>query len=360
VRNAAAADAGTLVGEIVEERYQVEVQLGAGAMGAVYRGRHIKVGRPVAIKVLHDHLVQDTAMLDRFEREALIAARLHHDNLVSVIDLGVTPRGQRCMILELAPGRCLAELVDAPMPRERVIDLTRQLLCGLEHAHALGLVHRDLKPENILVEQQPDGRWTPRIVDFGIAVLRDGDGNEATEPAAERRRLTTAGMVLGTPMYMSPEQARGEAVDHRADLFALGVIVYQLLAGKPPFEGTGVEVMVQNIVHDPPSIATRAAVDVDPRLEAFARTLMAREANDRFQSAAAALTALEAIARSPLADDACVRARDAEVTRRHVVATAMAPLAKPAPTSHSAMIGAVAILAIALALVVVLAAYVGA
>ncbi len=371
----------SLVGTVVEERYCIEEELGAGAMGTVYLGRHIKVGRPVAIKVLHDELVQDPTMVQRFEREANIAARLKHDNLVAVIDIGLTPDGKRCMVLELAPGRSLADMVVRPMPRERAIDVTRQLLLGLEHAHALGLIHRDLKPENVLVEEHADGRLTPRIVDFGIAVLRDTD-----DSSADGRRLTTNGLVLGTPMYMAPEQARGDAVDHRADLFALGVIVYELLAGKPPFEGSGVEIMMLNMMQEPPSIATRTGLTVDPLLEAFARVLMAREPDGRFTNAQAALDMLalidhdrDAAARAlglgtsvPLH---VVRERDAVTTRRHVVSLAMAPLAKieiappalsPSLTSSHAqeqprrhrwgtIAGAVAIIGLALLIVILLA-----
>src|ERR1041385_5737442 len=204
-----------LGGSSVEDRYRVEEQLGEGAMGAVYRGRHIKVGRTVAIKVLHDHLVKDEAMVERFEDEARAVARLRHKNLVGVLDVGTTADGKRLMVLEYAPGRSMAELVTMPMQRERVIARTRQLLLGLEHAHEAGLIHRDLKPENVLVEKCEDGTEIPRIVDFGIAVLRDGS------PDSDGRRLTTDGLVLGTPMYMSPEQARGEVVDERTDLFAL-------------------------------------------------------------------------------------------------------------------------------------------
>ena len=304
----------TLVGSIVEDRYRIEAELGAGAMGTVYQGRHIKVGRTVAIKVLHDHLVKDEAMVERFEREAKIAARLKHKNLVGVIDIGTTNDGKRLIVLEFAPGRCMADLVTKPMQRERVISLTRQLLLGLEHAHKAGLIHRDLKPENVLVETLADGSELPRIVDFGIAVLRDG----GEESKVEGRRLTTNGVVLGTPLYMSPEQAKAEAVDERTDLFALGVMVYEMLAGTTPFEGSGVEVMMLNIMQDPPSIATRTGRHVDPALEAFARKLMARDANDRYASATDALVALEAIAWSavpqPIVEDPTIRQRAVRVT----------------------------------------------
>jgi serine/threonine protein kinase len=285
-----------LIGTIVEERYLIEQRLGAGALGCVYRARHTRIGRDVAIKVLRDDLACEAHIVERFEREARIAARLRHPNLVGVLDVG-----ERLMVMELAPGRPLAELIGAPLPRSRVIALVAQLLRGLAHAHGAGLIHRDLKPENILVERHGDGTETARIVDFGIAVLRDRD---ATSP--EGRRLTDAGLVVGTPLYMSPEQATGRAVDHRTDLFSLGVIVYELLSGVPPFDGTGAEVALANVTQDPPLIANRVrGVDVDPLLEAFARKLMARRLDDRFASAHDALAALELIDRDR---DAAARA----------------------------------------------------
>ncbi|MBA2539298.1 MAG: serine/threonine protein kinase, partial [Deltaproteobacteria bacterium] len=185
-----------LVGQVVEDRYRIEARLGAGGMGVVYRARHIKVGREVAIKVLHDHLLSDPMMVARFEREAAIAARLAHRNLISVIDVGETATKQKLMVLELARGHSLAEIVaDGPLARDRVVALTAQLLAGLEHAHTAGLVHRDLKPENVIVEVDEHGVEIPKIVDFGVALLRGGDD----------KRLTTAGIVLGTPHYMAPE-----------------------------------------------------------------------------------------------------------------------------------------------------------
>ncbi|HSN27303.1 MAG TPA: serine/threonine-protein kinase [Kofleriaceae bacterium] len=268
-----------MLGTTVLDRYRVEAELGAGAMGTVYRARHVRVGRTVAIKVLHPHMRRES---ERFEREARLAARLHHTNVAAVVDLE-----DGMMVMEHAPGRPLADLVGTPMSRARAIAIVRQILAGLDHAHAMGLVHRDLKPENIMID---DDRVC--IVDWGIAVLRDGCDDDT-------RRLTTAGLVLGTPMYMAPEQARGERVDERCDLFALGVIVYELLAGVGPFEGGGLDVIVANLTQEPPSIATRAGVDVDPALEAFARRLMAHRADDRFASAHAALLALDCIAAAP-------------------------------------------------------------
>jgi len=260
-------------------------------MGTVYRARHMRLGRHVAVKVLHGHLLAQETMRQRFEREARIAARLRHLNVIGVLDLGQAPDGRDLMILELAPGRCLADMIAAPMKTERIIALVTQLLRGLDHAHGFGLVHRDLKPENILVEETADGE-VPRIVDFGIAVLRDADGS------VEGRRLTTAGMLLGTPMYMSPEHARGEALDHRSDLFSLGVIVYQMLAACAPFDGGAFELLHANVSLDAPAIRERAGVIVDPRLEAFTRKLMARDSNRRFASAHDAMLELGRVGRT--------------------------------------------------------------
>jgi serine/threonine-protein kinase len=282
-----------LIGKLVIGRYVVEAQIGKGAFGAVYRGCHGKLKRPVAIKILHAHLVHEPRILERFRREAQLAARLAHGNVAGVLDVGETIDGRQLMVLELAPGRPLSELLDGPQPPARVIALVRQILLGLEHAHAAGLVHRDLKPDNIIVEQRLDGTEVPRIVDFGIAVLRD------PEESFGGSRLTATGQMIGTPLYMAPEQARLDAVDHRADLFALGVIVYQLLAGTTPFMGSAVEVALANMSRDPPSIAERAAVDADPLLERFARKLMAREVEHRFASARSAIDALDLIERDP-------------------------------------------------------------
>jgi serine/threonine protein kinase len=284
----------SLVGQVVEQRYRIEEAIGRGAMGAVFRARHVKLGREVAVKVLHDHLVRDAAMVARFEREAAIAARLHHKNLVGVIDVGETPSRQRMMVLELVRGESLASIVaEAPLAPARIASLVKQLLHGLEHAHAAGLVHRDLKPENVIVEVDGDGAEVPRIVDFGIAVLC-----EPGKCPVAGRRITEIGLVLGTPAYMAPEQARGEAPDPRTDLFALGVMTYEMLAGVPPFPGDGVEVITANLSKDPPPISRRApGVAVDPLLEAFARRLMARDLCERFASARAALDVLALIER---------------------------------------------------------------
>ena len=280
-----------LVGQVVEDRYRLEEEIGCGAMGIVFRARHVGLGREAAIKVLHGHLMRDPVMVERFEREAAVVARLHHKNLVNVIDVGETDERQRYIVLDLVRGPSLAAiLTHSLLAPKRIVHLTKQLLAGLEHAHDAGLVHRDLKPENVIVERDDFGEEVPRIVDFGIAVLRD-----------QTKRLTTAGTILGTPAYMAPEQARGGAPDPRSDLFALGVIDYEMLAGKQPFDGSSMEIVIANMTSDPPRIQERAHIEVDPLLEAFARKLMARRLDDRFASARAALDVLELIERDRVA-----------------------------------------------------------
>jgi serine/threonine-protein kinase len=276
-----------LIGTVVLERYRIDAVLGRGAMGAVYRGTHLRLDRGVAIKVMHEHLTDQT-LLQRFRREAKVAAKLAHPNLIGVLDAGETDDGRPVMVLELAAGKTLTDILEIhPAPR-RVIRLVKQILLGLGYAHEAGLIHRDLKPDNIMVEIGEDGTEIPRIVDFGIALLRDGDGS------VEGGRLTETGQVLGTPLYMAPELAQAEAFDHRVDLFALGVIVYEMLAGQLPFTGNAIEIALANIGRDPPPIATFNS-DVDPLLELFARKLMARRLPKRFASAADAYSVLELI-----------------------------------------------------------------
>jgi serine/threonine-protein kinase len=283
-----------LIGETLANRYRIEMRIGEGAMGTVYKAKHVKVGRAFAVKVLHPRLLEEHKTLQRFEREAELAGRLRHPNVIGVVDVGETPTGARYMVMDFAEGADLATLLsDAPFTPARVSLLTRQLLEGLYHAHEAGLIHRDFKPENVIIEKDTHGVELPRIVDFGIAILREG-GDSASAPG----RLTTNGLVLGTPHYMAPEQAVADPIDHRIDLFALGIIVYEMLCGKLPFDGTGAEVARANLLLDPPRIADRVPyLQVDPLLEAFARKLMAKKRDHRPATAKAARELLDLIER---------------------------------------------------------------
>ncbi|HEU4732844.1 MAG TPA: serine/threonine-protein kinase [Kofleriaceae bacterium] len=317
-----------LLGQIVLARYVIEAELGAGAMGTVYRGRHVKLPRKVAIKVLHEDYATHPTMLARFRREAEAAGRLRHPNVSGVLDVGETADGHPLIVMDLVEGASLRAIMDGGagetgvtagdtldaadtmvtgLGRPRIINFVRQILLGLDHAHAAGLVHRDLKPDNVIVELDHHGTEVPRIVDFGIAALR-------TDEAESTSRLTETGVLLGTPLYMAPEQARGDAVDRRADLFALGVMMFEMLAGTTPFDGSSIEVVVANMNEDLPAIADRAPlVACDRVLELFMRRLAARDPERRFASAEDALAMLDLVERDP--EDAALRLGRTDVAR---------------------------------------------
>jgi tRNA A-37 threonylcarbamoyl transferase component Bud32 len=288
------ADPDGLVGQVLVSRYRIEARLGHGAMGTVYRARHVKVGRMFAIKILHPRLLGDDKVRRRFAREAELAGSLHHLNVVSVVDTGETPDGMHYLVMEYAEGATLFQLIGdlAPMSEPRVIALVRQLCAGLAHAHERGLIHRDFKPENVIIDRGSDGSDTPKIVDFGVAILRD----DAISSNADR--LTTSGLVLGTPHYMAPEHATGAPIDHRIDLFALGVMTFEMLTGRPPFDGDGVDVARANLMQDTPVMSVRVPnLRVDPLLEAFTRKMMMKSRDARPATAKAAGDLIDLIER---------------------------------------------------------------
>jgi serine/threonine-protein kinase len=303
-----------LIGQVVLDRYVVERELGSGAMGTVYRGRHVKLPRDVAIKVLHPELCDDRTMLARFRREAAAAARLRHPNVSGVLDVGETA-GHQIMVMDLVEGTSLRDLMDEPLARARILHLVAELLRGLDHAHAAGIVHRDLKPDNVIVERDAAGREVPRIVDFGIAALRDD------LPGV---KLTETGALIGTPLYMAPEQARGERVDHRADLFALGIMLFEMVTGTTPFDGSSLEMVIANMNQDVPPLATRGLPD--PVLELFLRRLVARDPARRFATAHDALEMVRLVTEDP--DDAALQLGRMDVAR------ALAVVALPAYTAR--------------------------
>jgi hypothetical protein len=278
-----------LVDTTVADRYVIERLVGEGGMGRVYRARHRNLDRLFAVKVLYGDLAADAKMRLRFEREARAASRVDHPHLVSVLDFGITDSGLLYLVMSYVEGRELGEIIEdeAPLSPERVQHLVRQLCQGLAHAHDLGLVHRDFKGQNVLVSGKGADEHA-RILDFGLAFMRE-------EP--DSSRLTTEGVVMGTPAYMSPEQATGQALDHRTDLFSLGVLIYEMLAGKLPFDGTPVELARQNLAADPPAIAARVpGLVVDRGLERIAHRLMQKLPADRLQSAHEVIAALDMLA----------------------------------------------------------------
>src|SRR4029079_14331130 len=198
------------------------------------------------IKVLFGDHASDTRMRLRFAQEASAACRLNHPNVVSVVDFGKSDRGLLYLVMDYVEGETLSQLIEreAPLPERRAVELARQLCEGLAHAHANDIVHRDFKPDNVVLEPREGGSPAPRILDFGLAITSNDDTFDG--------RLTQHGWVVGTPAYLSPEQARDEEVDQRADLYALGVVMYEMLAGVTPFEGAAMEVAHRNMLEPVP------------------------------------------------------------------------------------------------------------
>jgi serine/threonine protein kinase len=276
-----------LLGRVLGDRYRVESRIAKGGMGAVYLASHVGLGNKVAIKVLRDRMVDDPQFLQRFENEAQNLARLVHPNLVSLHDYGLTPDGTPYTVLEYCPGVPLSRFVkpEDPVSSEVAADIAIQIAQGLAVVHEAGIVHRDLKPDNVLLMELRPGRYHVKLLDFGIAKCLED----------EEQGLTQAGMVFGTPEYMSPEQARGEAVDARTDLYALGCILYELLSGRTPFMGENkMNVMHQQAVATPEPLLEVAPPGAVP--EAMAKLVsqsLEKRREARFPDALRFIEALE-------------------------------------------------------------------
>jgi serine/threonine protein kinase len=267
-----------LLGQTLSGRFRLDAILGHGAMGVVYKAYHTGLQKDVALKLLHPELTANEEMVKRFDREAAAVSRLDHPNCVRIMDFGSTDDGRRYLVMEYLEGKDLADVINDEMPPFRVAELIRQVLEGLAHAHAQGLVHRDIKPENIFVLDGKDEHV--KLLDFGIAKVSHGAG---------AGQLTQAGMVFGTPHYMSPEQARGEKIDARSDLYALGVVMYGMLAAKLPFHADDPVVLLrQQIKEKPPALPD----SVPASLRRFVMQLLAKKPEDRFPDAATAAAAL--------------------------------------------------------------------
>jgi tRNA A-37 threonylcarbamoyl transferase component Bud32 len=228
-----------LVGRTVGS-FRLIRQLGRGGMGTVYLGEHTVIGSRVAIKLLHPHLSLDEQMVNRFRAEARATNLVGHENIVSIFDLGSLPDGRHYMVMEYLEGKPLSSEM-LPLAPARAVELLVQMCSALDAAHRVGVIHRDLKPDNVFLVQRRGGEAV-KILDFGIAKLLAGDGSSSG---------TMVGSILGTPEFMSPEQASGGVVDARSDLYALGVIAYQLLTGAPPFTGGWAKVLLAHQTASP-------------------------------------------------------------------------------------------------------------
>jgi eukaryotic-like serine/threonine-protein kinase len=281
------SNADARVGTTLADRYRIDALIGEGGMGRVYSAEHVLMRKRLAIKVLHRELTTMAEVVARFEREAMAAANIDHPNVAAATDFGKLPDGAVFLVLEYVQGKSLRdEIAGGPIAAERALHITRQIASGLASAHALDIVHRDLKPENVMLVEKGGDPDFAKVLDFGIAKVPIGDmPNPAETPA--HTPITKAGMVFGTPEYMAPEQALGQTVDGRADLYALGVILYEMLSGSRPFSSQSqVGILGQQLSKSPPKISDRApGIIVPPAVEAVAMKLLQREASERYQSA---------------------------------------------------------------------------
>ena len=280
-----------MIGQTLLDRYTVQAELGEGGMGVVYRAVDER-GHPVAIKRLHASVATSPELTARFQREAAAQAMLSHPHIAALHAVGVTDDGGMFFVMELIEGHDLAtELEHGPLIPARAVTLARQLLSGLHHAHQYGLVHRDLKPENILLAKTPSGEQA-KLIDFGLVKMLD----DVLGPA-ECQRLTRTGMVFGTPDYMAPEQILAEPVDIRTDLYAVGIVLFEMLTGRRPFEFEEVtDLWRAHINSEPPSLASiEPSLAKYPDLESITQTLLAKRPDERFGSALAARRALESV-----------------------------------------------------------------
>ncbi len=270
-----------LIGRVLGGTYQVERKLGEGGMGAVFAARNVRTGKSYAVKVLLPELSQRKESLARFEREARALAALGHEGIVAIHDFATEADGLAFLVMERLEGEELGERIkrEGRLAPEHAVQLAMQIASALAAAHSLGLVHRDLKPSNVFLTRRSGGEERAVLLDFGLARSVHGGDEEGLG------KLTASGVVMGTPHYMSPEQAQGRAVDARSDLYALGAMLFEMLSGRPPFEGPTLAMLFALLVTtDAPTLAS-LGVPVQPALDALVHACLEKEPSRRPASA---------------------------------------------------------------------------
>lgn len=268
-----------LLGSLLAAKYRILEKIGEGGMGTVFLANQEPIDRQVAVKVLHHSLTNDDVAVQRFKREARVISKMKHPNTVTVYDFGQTDEDELYLVMEFLEGQTVAQLlrVEGPLPGFRAARIIRQACGSLSEAHEFGIIHRDLKPDNLFLTRYGDQKDFVKVLDFGLVKLGDND---------TVHRLTQQGKVYGTPRYMAPEQAEGKPIDHRSDIYTLGVVLYEMLTGRPLFTAeTMVALLVKHIQTPPPPMAAvRPDLNIDPRLESIAMWALAKKASDRPQT----------------------------------------------------------------------------
>jgi serine/threonine-protein kinase len=316
-------------GSRIGERYVVDALLAKGGMGAVYRAADTKIGRTVAVKVLLEELAENRTILARFEREATAAAKLHHPGIVQVLDFG-SERGVSYLVMEHVPGETIAKWLGTHgrFAPARAVDVMEQALGAIAAAHAAGIVHRDLKPGNLMLVPVGPGREHVKVLDFGIAQLKTSE---------EYTRLTQTGAVLGTPAFMAPEQAHGQPLDERTDVYAMGVLAWCCLTGQKPFAAKDPAGVIERVLREIPPRADRVVADVPADVATAVDRAMQKSPLARFASAVEFAQALGAsrVSATSLPPSIATRApaTSPPTTTGHTAPTSTAPSLSPATST---------------------------
>ena len=266
------------VGVVLGAKYRLEKKIGEGGMGKIYLSRHITLGKKYAVKMLNPEFSNNQEAIERFRREAVTAGELEHPNIINVTDIDYTKDGQAYIVMEFLDGCELRDILreEPVLPFQRLLRILYQVSRALDAAHSKGIIHRDLKPENIFIIDRADQKDVVKILDFGISKIKGGKGGT---------NLTQTGMVIGTPHYMAPEQARGDKdIDHRVDIYALGSIAYEMFTGKLPVNGDSPTAILMKILLEEPPFPETLNPNINPALSMTIRSAMAKDPNDRFMS----------------------------------------------------------------------------
>ena len=276
---------------VIDARYKIVKRIATGGMGQVYQAVHVELGKPLALKVMLPELSQDQEFVARFKREAIASSRIGQQNIIDISDFGRTPDGRFYFVMEFVDGKTLVRYRrEGPFQFARVVHVGLQIARALAAAHSVNIVHRDLKPENVMLLQRPGQPDFVKVVDFGIAKVVNG---------AQTAAYTAIGTVVGTPQYMAPEQARGLPVDVRSDVYSLGLILHELIRGKPTFEGDSqVELMGKQVNEAAPALVSPFGV-VPRALDQIIMQMLAKEPSQRPASMEAVVNALEAVESTP-------------------------------------------------------------
>ena len=270
-----------LVGQMLTDKYRVDERISEGGMGTVYRATHVLMDKRVAVKVLHPSLAADDKIVARFSREARAASRISHPHALNVTDFGESESGVVFLVMEYLNGRTLKDVVhtDGPLPLTRVVEIIKQVSGALDAAHAEGVVHRDLKSDNIMLVEAQNGTDWAKVLDFGIAKIKEPVGD--VDPG-----LTAPNLIIGTPHYMSPEQcSQASEIDQRSDIYSLGVITFELLTGHVPFTGDSPTAIMMKHLQEPPPSVLEERDDLPPQVGMVITSALAKRPEDRFQSA---------------------------------------------------------------------------